>query len=569
MKLYSFFRSLFRRSHRFQDVSPEDVFLDAHNLPQFDQDHFEGRLEQPISNRVFFGFSIFLVLIGCVFMYRLFMLQVVRGEQFVQQSEQNRLQNSLLFAERGVIFDRSRNQLAWNSNSVGLSSFARRQYATTTGMSHLVGYLKYPVKDSSGFYYNTNYRGIQGVEKSFDELLEGQHGKRIVEVDAQGEIISKSTVQSPVDGEDITVSIDKTIQHHLYKFIQQRAQDSGFRGGAGVIMDISTGELIALTSYPEFDSQNMTNGEAETIQQEQAKEGNPFLNRVISGQFIPGSIVKPFIALTALKEDIISPTTHIVSRGTIEIPNPYDPDKSTLFYDWKKHGPVDMREALAVSSNIYFYVIGGGFKDQDGLGITKMADGLKSFGFGSKTGISLSNELSGVVPTPKWKKRHFDDDVWTLGDTFNVAIGQFGFQVTPIQAVRATASIANGGYLLTPHLTPRQNTQSTGIPDIKAPDEFFTIVKEGMRQAVVSEKGTAKGLRVPYIDIAAKTGTAEIGRSSVNSWVTGFFPYENPQYAFTIIMERGPRKNQLGGVSVARQLFDWIHQNKPSFFVRH
>ncbi|MCE9549157.1 hypothetical protein K8Q98_02040, partial [Candidatus Nomurabacteria bacterium] len=290
------------------------------------------------------------------------------------------------------------------------------------------------------------------------------------------------------------------------------------------------------------------------------------MDRVISGIYTPGSIVKPFFALGALTEGLIDPFKKILSTGSISIPNPYFPDKKSVFKDWKAHGWVDMSQALAVSSDVYFYAIGGGFEDQKGLGITNLEKYARVFGIGTKTNVDLPDESSGTIPNPEWKIKNFAGDIWRVGDTYNTSIGQYGFQVTPIEMARATAAIANSGTLITPHfvLSDIEKENSVSIIDLKK--EHFDIIHGGMKEAV--DYGTAVALNVPYVEVAAKTGTAQLGaeKNRVNSWVIGFFPYDEPKYAFTVLMESGPSTGSVGATAIMRGLLDWMSINTPEYF---
>jgi penicillin-binding protein 2 len=226
-----------------------------------------------------------------------------------------------------------------------------------------------------------------------------------------------------------------------------------------------------------------------------------------------------------------------------------------------------MRKALAVSSDVYFYEIGGGFENISGLGIKKIEEYAKKFGFDSKTGIDLMNEAEGTVPNPEIKtKSNPDDPVWRIGDTYNASIGQGYFHVTPVEMAVYAAALANGGKMIQPHLI-RDNSEnnSQAIRDLGIPQNYFRVVHEGMRMAVT--EGTAAALNVPSVAIAAKTGTAEIGAAKkyVNSWVIGFWPYQNPKYAFTVVMEKGPYTNLVGAPFVMRQLIDWMSVNTPEY----
>jgi penicillin-binding protein 2 len=222
-----------------------------------------------------------------------------------------------------------------------------------------------------------------------------------------------------------------------------------------------------------------------------------------------------------------------------------------------------MRHAISVSSDEYFYTIGGGYKDQKGLGIENIENYMKIFGFGSLTDSPFSEEKEGNVPNIKWKEENFAGDPWRVGDTYNSSIGQYGFQVTTLQVVRAISAIANDGTLLKPKLLLDTNTD--GSVKIPVNPDFLEIIKEGMRLSVL--EGTASALYLPQVKIAAKTGTAELGttKQAVNSWVTGFFPYENPRYAFAAVLEKGHRSNTIGASYVMRQLLDWMSVYKPEY----
>jgi penicillin-binding protein 2 len=251
----------------------------------------------------------------------------------------------------------------------------------------------------------------------------------------------------------------------------------------------------------------------------------------------------------------------VVSTGSITVPNPYTPSQPSVFTDWKAHGAVDMRRAIAVSSNVYFYYIGGGYADQKGLGITKLDAQFDRFGFGKETGIRLPGELSGVVPSPEWKQTTFEDE-WRLGDTYNTAIGQYGFQVTPLQMLRAYSAIANGGTLLTPLIVQGEKQEPI---DLNIDPAYMKVVHEGMRLG--AEEGTARALNRPEVHFAGKTGTAELGtrKEYVNSWVVGFYPYEDPKYAFVLLMEKGPRANLFGASPIMSQFVPWMIEHTPEF----
>ncbi len=554
-----------RRKERISDnIDPDIIFLDAHNLPKFDTDQFEGRLEKPISNFSLSFLTTFFLIIVLAYAVKLWDLQINNGLTYLETSEGNRLKHTLIFAERGVIYDREGQKIAWNTLNTEQEEFPMREYLSP-GFSHIVGHVKYPAKDKSGIYYEENFIGVDGVEKIYQKILGGTNGIRLSEIDAMGRIYSKSTVKLAEKGENVRLSIDAGLQSKLYSLVEETSKNSGYVGGAGVIMDVNNGEILAIVSYPEYDQEVFALGkDSEVINKNLQDKKNVFLNRVVSGLYTPGSIIKPFVASGVLEEKIIDPSKKILSKEKIIIPNPYFPSLPSVFRDWKAHGLVDFRRAIAVSSNIYFYSVGGGYGGQKGLGISKIEKYVKIFGFGSPTGIDAEGEVEGVIPSPTWKARVFKGEPWRLGDTYNSAIGQYGFQVTVIQSVRAFAALSNGGYLVKPTTILKIN-DNTPKQKISISSSTMQIVGEGMRLAVTD--GTAVNLNVPYLKVAAKTGTAQVGsvNERINSWITGFFPYDKPRYAFVVVMDRGPKDNSVGGLYVMRQLLDWMNVNRPNY----
>lgn len=563
--MFRFLKRLKDRKYKAYDIDPDEVFLDSANLMNFDRDQFEGRIEKPISKStltiLFFSFSV--IFVGLL--YKVFILQIIKGEDNYYLSENNRLKENVIFATRGNVYDRNNISLIWNEPQNEGADFAKRMYTNKAGISGLLGFITYPKKDSKGFYYEINYSGKEGIEKQFEDIIGGVNGSQILETNALGKIISENVVRHPDPGQPLILSIDARVQEKLYESIKTVADQVPFQGGGGVIMDIHTGEIIALTSYPDYNSQRLADGDAEYIKEINRDIRKPFLNRITQGLYTPGSIVKPYVAIGALNEGVVTQNTQIMSLGKLEVPNPYDPSNPTYFSDWKAHGLVDVRKALAVSSNIYFYEIGGGWGNIKGLGITKLEMYLRKFGFGAAVSGDISSSLTGTIPNPEWKAKNFDGDIWRLGDTYFTSIGQYGFQATPIQFVRAVAAIANNGTLFNPIIIKDKTPDiASRIEDIKP--EIWQIIREGMRDGVLV--GTAKGLNIDSVKVAAKTGTAELGvsKDNVNSWTTGFFPYDKPRYAFVVVMEKGDRHNVIGGVAVSRTLFDWMAVNTPEYF---
>ena len=547
-------------------VEPDEIFLDSKNLQNFDRQQFEGRIEKPISKKAIFFVGIFFLLFLGVFSTRLGYLQIQKGQVYLDRSQNNVLEKQIIFSDRGIIYDRNKVELAWNKKMENLPTTVRTYLAP--GFSHILGYVSYPMQDKSGNYWQSEFIGKDGLEKQYDQLLKGENGSKIVEIDARRVIHSENIVNAPKRGADLMTTIDSRIQKELYELIKNLSQNNSFSGGAGILMNINNGEILTSVSFPEYNSEILSLGkDSKTIQNYLNDKRKIFLDRTISGLYTPGSIVKPFFAIGALTENIIDPYKKILSTGSISIPNPYFPDQKTVFKDWKAHGWTDMREAIAVSSDVYFYEIGGGFEGQKGLGIVNIEKYAKLFGIGEKTKIDLPDEKGGVIPSPEWKIKNFKGEPWRIGDTYNTVIGQYGFQVTPMEMARAVSAIANYGSLVTPHYILENKEKENIISKINLKKDYFDVAREGMRQSVLV--GTSVAVNVPYIEIASKTGTAQVGvsKSKVNSWIIGFFPYENPKYAFTIMMESGPASGGVGASSIMRQLLDWMSINTPEYFV--
>lgn len=553
------------RRHQAEEVAIEDVLLDAVNVSALDTGRLEGQLELPITKRNIFVVGVVFTLIALWFLWQLFTLQVIEGAEHRSTSDSNRVNEDVIIAERGVIYDRYDELLAWNEEDYQDDyEFPIRAYTDRLGLGQLIGYVSYPLKDNRGFYFRTEYVGRNGIEGQANELLAGGNGRRLVEVDALGAVLAEHAVELPVPGDPITLSVDAALSEAMYQIIASSTAQSGSRSGAGAIMNVHTGEIIAMTSFPSYDPEVMADGDdIDLIAAYNEDDRFPFLNKVLAGAYTPGSIVKPFVAYAALAENIISPNKTIVSTGEIVIPNPYTPSQPSIFRDWRVHGVMTMREAIAFSSNVYFYIIGGGFQDQSGLGITKMSEYFSLFGFGTPTGVKLANEQAGTLPTPAWKEEVFGDD-WRLGDTYFTAIGQYGWQTTPIQMLAAYGALANGGKLFVPHLN--KDTEGEYV-DLQLDQGALAVVQEGMRMTVNYDGGTARSLERQDVAIAAKSGTAELdfSKSRLNTWAAGYWPYEEPQYAFIMLMEFAPYENRLGGTTVMGMVFDWISTNRPEY----
>lgn len=546
-----------------KDIEPDEIFMDSANLPGYERELFEGRLEEPLPTRI--NYAIFAIFIfGSLFIFgQLFNLQARKHGEYLNRAENNSFTRLRIPAERGLIYDRNMKEIAWN----GVDG---RSYWNKRGLAHVAGYVGYPENISKDISPQSKV-GRAGIERAYDEFLRGRDGSRLIEETVSGEEFSQSVELETKNGASVVLTVDAELQSELFSIIEAVAHDRGFKAGSGVVIDVNTGEILAAASFPEYDSEILSgSASSEEVGRYLSSESKPFFFRAFEGLYAPGSIFKTIIALGALSEKIIDPERQILSTGSISIPNPYFAGQSSVFYDWKAHGLVDMRRALAVSSNVYFYTIGGGFGDQAGLGVRRIADYAKRMGLGRKVGVELP-ESEGFLPTPEWKEKNNPaDPVWRIGDTYNLSIGQGMTQVTPLQMAMVASAIAREGVMPDARLVKNiifddgSEMPAEILPSQKTdiPQEAFTVVKEGMRQA--TEYGTASSLSGLGVKVAGKTGTAELGseKKKVNSWFMGFLPYDDPKIAIAIVLESGDAQNLVGAPFASRMLVSWIFGNK-------
>ena len=448
--------------------------------------------------------------------------------------------------------------------AIFINKETRRDYNDGGYFSHVIGYVG---RVSSGDLNNDSYYSIldfigkDGLEAQYEKELRGLPGKIAVSVNSENAILKTLIAKEAMPGNNLELSIDGDLQKLLTNAINAKMIQTNSTAAAAVVLNVKSGEIIALVSLPSFDFNSQAYGEI-------IKDKNkPLFNRAISGFYPAGSTIKPFVASAALAENIIDPNSKIDDTlGYIKIENQYDPDIVYTYRDWKAHGFVDMRRAIAVSANVYFYVIGGGYKNIKGLGIDRIKKYLNIFGFGSNLGIDLPGESSGLIPDPSWKKL-VKNEGWFTGDTYNVSIGQGDTIITPLQLASAIGAIANGGTLWRPKLVLKITDNSNNIIREFKPEPIKTnivdesklkVVREGLRGAIT--EGSAYLLNDLPIKVAGKTGTAQVTNTfrKTNAWFTGFAPYDNPEIALAIIVE-GAGEGSTAAVPVAKEVFYWYY----------
>lgn len=506
----------------------------------FDSISRDAAIEKPLSPGFFVFFYFTVAALLAVFAGAGFRLGVLKGGYFAALSQANQFISIPVASPRGLIYSREGDVLADNQffekeigfdfrASISIDDF-RRTYKDNEAYSHLLGYVSPSEKTGRG-----------GVENYYDDLLRGKNGKVLV-----ARFEDKVDFSEPARGQSLVLNIDSSLQEGLYAELNQGLRQAGLRSGAAVALDPRDGRVLALLSLPVFDSNSLSGGlTPDEFRSLSENRSRPFLNRVISGRFSPGSTIKPLIALAALEEGTIAPEKKINAPGLIFIKNPYDPEIVYTFRDWRNHGRVNMREAIAHSSDIYFYTVGGGFYDVPALGIERIARYMKMFRLDSVLGIDLPGEVAGFVPTPEWK-RDYRNEIWYQGDTFNVSIGQGDVLTTPLWLTSYIAAIGQGA-MYKPYVVDRTVDEEGKAISVARPEVLFDlpfsesdlkVVREGMRLA--AEVGTARVLGDLPFKVGAKSGTAEVIKGqSTNSWISVYAPYDNPQIALTIMMESG------------------------------
>lgn len=547
---------------------------------------------------------ILMVLVALIFLayiYKLFSLQVINGEQYRTQSRRISSQVTTIFPQRGEIFDRhaelpmvintdsfavevtpgeipkdrydtviarlaqylgtSRTEIdrkipknvrlsyttiqvkqnvpfsvisniAENKSDLpGVSWISKpvRNYLHTPSLSHIVGYVGDINQEEMTALYNQGYTrnsvvGKTGIEKQYDSFLQGTAGREISTVDVHGRVVSNEvSVEPPKMGNSLVLTIDSDIQ----KLVEDAL---GNRVGASVVLKPATGEILAMVSYPYFDS-NIFNSDNSSA--EYAKLVNdtskPLINRAVQLSYPPASTFKIVMSTAMLQEGVFSPAKKIECRGRMS----YGGRIFHCHVHEPGHGWLDMRNAMAQSCDVYYWTIG-----RDYLGIEKIASYAREFGFGKSSQIDLPSQVAGLVPTSEWKEKKYHSR-WLGGDTMSVSIGQGYMEATPLQLANMVAMVSNKGVIYKPHLLkeirdpvtneviqevrPEVLTQSTIEPEI------WDQIQESMRYTVTD--GTPQyPMHNRLVKIACKTGTAEVDgfKDSWHSWLVAYAPYDAP-----------------------------------------
>ncbi len=440
-----------------------------------------------------------------------------------------------------------------------------RAYPEGILFGHVLGYVG-PIPPASvearaaQGYARDDVVGLAGVEASFEGELRGTSGRQQVEVDAMGRVTNVLETLAPVvPGVNVVLTIDAGLQRQAASALARAMARTRSPQGAIVALDPMSGEVLALAGLPGYDDNLFATGISTADYARLSEDAwRPLFPHAIGGQFPPGSTFKMVTAAGSLQEKVVVPTTNIPCAGSIT-------RNGLVFRDWttQGHGPVNARQALGVSCDVYFYSVAGGnpYVGLQGLGMARLAEYARAFGFGERTGIRLPGEAPGLVPTAEWK-RQVKNEAWYVGDEYNAGIGQGDVLATPLQLANMTATLANGGTVFRPRIV-RETRDPAGatlkryppevIRTVPVAREYLAAIRAGMRDTtnaalvVPGFAGTAYSTLRPFaLDMAGKTGTAEFegprdakGNLPSHALFVGYAPYDAPRIAVAVFLYGG------------------------------
>lgn len=595
--------------------------------------HHEGDLQKTRAMRGYFMSVLLFFLIG-ILLSRLGFLTLFQGQYYRELSQNNRVRTTVIHAPRGIIFDRNDIPLVFNipgfrqvekthsasfgsaqdkssgqaktailSNEEATKALAMgaknieidslRQYPYTDAVAHVVGYIGQITEEELKESQFTNYRpgdliGKSGIEQFYEDALRGVDGKQLVEVDVMGKDIRKLGEQDPISGKDITITIDAKLQEAAFLAMKD------IKKGA-VVVSNPKGEILSMVSKPSFDPNLFTLGKGYSATASNAAgassayktiesvlldgDGQPLLDRVISGVYPPGSTFKLVTAASALENKKIDENFTVTDTGILQV-------GTFSFGNWYylqhggKDGEVDVVKGIKRSNDIFFY------KAAELLGVEKLSETASMFGLGKKTGIDLFGEASGTVPTDEWKRKVIGEQ-WYLGDTYHYGIGQGYLLATPLQVNTFTQAIVNEGKIYKPHLL--QNNESIIMNNANLSKKNFDLIREGMIQScapggvawplfelktknlklktdgknfleVPQSTMSAKFKDYRQIVVACKTGTAQHGGEQTlpHAWISLWAPAYDPQIIVTVLAESSGEGSSIAGPVAKKILEEWF-----------
>lgn len=416
--------------------------------------------------------------------------------------------------------------------------------------------------DSVHRYSQDDVIGQTGIERTFEAQLRGAPGEEQMEVDATGREVRSLQVTNPSSGNNLVLTIDNRLQKLAADTLN--AGIDRYHTASVVALDPRNGQVLAMVNVPSYDNNLFSNGiRSADLAKLINDPRHPLLNGAVGAAYPPGTTFDPITAIAGLESGTVTPKTEINCRGYLSVPNRFDPTVATKLFDWKELGPQDVESAIADSCRVYWYQVGGGDPSGKwaGVGVDGLARFAHLFGLGDRTGIDLVEEITGLVPTVRWKRQTFNDE-WVPMDTYQMSVGEGYLTATPLQLASVAATIANGGKVYRPQLVldtlDSQGNLTTGFtPDVEreipARSANLQVVRQGMIDATGTGKtangfaydGTARAAAVPGFTIGGATGSVEYGipdakgNLPTHGWFIGFAPAEHPTIALSVFVENG------------------------------
>jgi len=578
-----------------------------------DRDLFAGKYRQRMLGAIILGFFAVLVI-------RLFSLQAILHDEYSRFAKDNQLSRERVLAPRGYIMDRNGNVLvdnvlnfevvlpwtreeevaatiaqlsayfpidsvevmtrfvAWRKingrrpfpivpdadkfvisfvkengdifPNLRVEARARRRYRHGALAAHVLGYVGEVTdadvaRNGERRYYPGDMAGKTGLELRYEEALRGRDGQRVMEVTASGSVLGEVPELSiaPEVGETVVLTLDAVLQAHLERLVTAKGM------GAAVVMDVHDGAVIAAVSVPNFDPNEFALGlSAERLSALFEDEDKPMFNRVYQARYPPASTFKVVTTFAVLRDEIVNPGAILVyCTGALRFGN-------RVYHCWQPegHGAMNLFTGMVHSCDVYFYKIGE-IMDADAL-----ASAARAFGFGEKTGIDLPGEVQSLIPDRAFYDQRFGKGRWTQGYVLNTVIGQGDFLVNLLHVARMSAAVANGGYLVRPHVVRsiggELSAAETPRPVPGLTEEALAFIRRAMTGVVQEPGGTAYWTRINGLPVAGKTGTAQNPHGKDHSWYTAYAPADDPQIAIAVLIENAGHGSEVAA-PVAREFF--------------
>ncbi len=508
------------------------------------------RKEEPQAGRRIYVLPFILTIIVLLLLGRLFQLTIVRGTYYKTVAENNRIREKIIKGDRADIVDRMGMVVASSKNGT-------RSYVNGEANAHYIGYIQSADKTDleqdacKHKLRGSDEIGKKGIEKVYECLLRPINGKQLIEVNSFEKPIKTLSLIPPVKQPDLQVALDSYLQQKAYE-IALASKDAAGKKVSIIATKPNTGEVVVMLSIPTFSPDAFITQDNKKIKEYLRDKNHPLFNRVLQAAYPPGSVFKTTIAAGALEEKKIDEKYIVNDEGSIKA-GPLSFGNWYFLQYGKTEGPVDVIKAIKRSNDIFFYKVGALLGDQD------MKKWAEKFGYGQASGILMSEEVTGSIPSAFWKKEVLREN-WYLGDSYNMSIGQGYTQVTPLQVNMANAVFANDGKLCKPKLLYDERPECTSL---NLQHKTIELVREGMKQACATggtawpffEFGIKRNGTMEKIPIGCKTGTAESHAISglPHAWISAFGPFDKPEIMVTVMVEESGEGSTVAG-PIARDI---------------